>query len=85
VSEEEKPQTHWTLDKRFPIAVVVAIAAQTGGIVYWAGNINSRVTALEENRMMTAPQSDRLTRVEVKLENVKEGIEEIKKLIRREP
>lgn len=73
----------WHLDKRVPIALILTLVLQTGGLVWWASSLSERVNALERTRDATAPQGDRLTRVEVKLENVQSGIEEIKRLVRR--
>jgi len=75
----------WHLDKRVPIALILALALQSGTFVWWASSLSERVNTLERDRMATAPQGDRLTRVEVKIEAVQEGITEIKRLIRKEP
>ena len=37
----------WHLDKRVPIALIVAIALQTGAGFFWAGAINHRVASIE--------------------------------------
>jgi hypothetical protein len=71
----------WHLDKRIPIALIVALAGQSVGAVWWARGIDSRVENLEQQAKINAPQGDRLARVEVKLEVVQEGISEIKRLI----
>jgi hypothetical protein len=75
---------HWSVDKRVPLALIVTIIAQTGGLVWWASSLSERVNVLEKRAEQTAPQAERLTRVEVRLESVQEGITEIKRLIRRE-
>jgi hypothetical protein len=75
---------HWSVDKRVPLALIVTIVIQTGGLVWWASSLSERVNSLERRAEQTAPQADRLTRVEVKIESVQEGITEIKRLIRRE-
>jgi hypothetical protein len=61
-----------------------AILLQSCAIVWWASSINARVENLELSRQASAPQAERLARVEVTLEVVKEGIAEIKRLVRRE-
>lgn len=80
-SRRVKP--HWTLDRKVPLALVLAIAMQTGGIVWWAAITSSRIEALERASASTAPQGDRLTRVEVKLEGITEKLGEIMVLLRR--
>ena len=69
---------HWHLDKRVPIAMIVAIAMQSFGAVWWASGVNQRVVALETAWTTSAPQADRLSRVEVKVETVQHDVSEIK-------
>jgi hypothetical protein len=73
----------WHLDRKVPIALILAIIFQTAGIIWFAAGIYHRIETLERDAIARGPQGDRLTRVEVKLENVQEGITEIKRLIQR--
>lgn len=73
---------HWHLDKKVPIALIAALLAQTFAVSWWASATSERVSTLERRMDAAAPQADRLTRVEVKLETVQSGIDEIKQLIR---
>lgn len=82
---DEHQNNKWHLDKRVPLALIFAILVQTIIVVSWLASLGERVNGLERARDATAPQGDRLTRVEVKLEGVQIGIDEIKRLIRREP
>ena len=70
------------LDRRVPIALILALLAQTGSFIWWASGINQRVSALEEKQTLataSAPvQSDRLTRVETKVETIQRDVTEIK-------
>lgn len=77
--------TSWHLDKKVPIALILAIVLQTCGLVFWAGGVSERITALEKQAATVAPQSERLARVETKLEGVTEGITEIKTILRATP
>jgi hypothetical protein len=78
--------TYWSSGVwRVPLALIMTIIIQSAGLVWWASSVSERVNSLERTREATAPQADRLTRVEVKLEGVQSGIDEIKRLIRREP
>lgn len=81
-SGENESQWHW--DKRVPIATLAMLLFQTAAVIWWASSLQERVNTLERERMVTAPQADRLTRVEVKIETIQEGITEIKRLIRKE-
>lgn len=73
----------WHLDKRVPIALIVMLAIQTATIIWWASGITERVSVLEKRSEATAPQADRITRLEVNIEVVKDGIVEIKRLVQQ--
>lgn len=74
--------SHWAIDRRIPLALILTISVQTCGIVWWASGLSSRVEQLERQAAAVAPQADRLTRVEVRIDNVVDGIAEIKALLR---
>ena len=76
---------HWHLDKRVPLALILTIIIQTAALVWWASSLSERVNSLERTRDATAPQADRLTRVEVKVESIQAGVDRIERLIRKEP
>jgi hypothetical protein len=80
----EQDQDHWHLDRRVPIALIIAIAVQTGGFIWWASDLNARVTHVERQIQMSAPQAERIIRVETKLEGIADSLNDLKALIRRE-
>lgn len=80
----DKSDSNWHLDRKVPVAIIVALMMQTGGFVWWAATASERLNALERKVDMAAPQADRLTKVETRLEAVQDGIGEIKFLLRRE-
>lgn len=84
-NKETTEDGRWHLDKRVPLALIVAILLQSGAAMWWASGLSERVNMLERQQALAAPQADRLTRVEVKIEAVQDGISEIKRLIRRDP
>lgn len=75
----------WHLDKKVPIALLLAILAQTAGGFWWASSLTERVSMLERSVTAAAPQADRLTRVEARLESVQDGIIEIKRMLQLRP
>lgn len=83
--EDDPAAKSWHLDRRVPIALILMLIAQTFTIAWWASSTDSRITVLEKRMDATAPQADRLTRVEVKIESVQQGIAEIKRMIMRAP
>jgi hypothetical protein len=81
----EPQDNKWHLDRKVPLALIFAIIVQTIILVSWVSVLGERVSSLERARDATAPQSDRLTRVEVKIEGIQATTERIERLIRREP
>jgi hypothetical protein len=73
--------SNWHLDKKVPIALILAMAMQTAGVVWWGATTSERLSALERKADAVAPQAERLARVETKLESVQTGIAEIKSIL----
>ena len=72
----------WHLDKKVPLALMFTIACQTSAIVWWAAGINARVEQLEKQLQLAAPHAERIIRLEEKVTTIRDGIEDIKKLLR---
>lgn len=86
MTDQEYEQS-WHLDKKVPIAMIVTIVLQTGAFVWFAARLDHRVEALERSearQTTTAPvQADRLTRVEVKVEGIQEGVHRIERILQQ--
>lgn len=78
----DESDAHWHLDRKVPLAVILTIVVQTGGVVWWGSSINARVEALEHKMDRAAPQGDRLTRLEERVDTIKDGVAEIKAILR---
>jgi hypothetical protein len=83
--EEREYESAWHLDRKVPIALIITIAMQTIGIVWFAAGLFYRVDALEKQQLASQPHSDRITRMEVKVESIERGVTEIKSLIQQRP
>lgn len=75
----------WQVDRKIPLATVLTLLLQTGGVVWWASSTNTRLSNVEAQVSLVMPQGDRLTRVEMKVESALDGIAEIKAILRKEP
>ncbi len=73
---------HWHIDKRIPLALIVVLLLQTFGMGWWASSTEARLSNVEKRIEASAPIGDRLTRVEVKIETLQTGVEEIKTILR---
>lgn len=72
----------WRLDRHIPISLIVTILVQTGAFVWWGATTDQKVAVLKDRLDAIAPNSDRLTRVEVKVDTVQQSINRIEGYIR---
>lgn len=78
-----KDDDAWHLDKKVPLALLFAILVQTAMGFWWASGLTERVTVLERGAVSSAPQADRLTRVEVKVDGVQRTLDKIEALVQQ--
>ena len=78
---------HWRLDKRIPLMPIVtfvaAILIQSAAAYSWGIGMSFRVEQLEKQALLTAPQGDRLTRLEVKFDTLIDAVNEVKAILRQ--
>lgn len=70
--QDRRRLDHWSVDKRIPLALVLAIAVQTGAAVWWAATISGRVDSvmmrvatIEKDGEAAGELKDRIVRLEV--------------------
>jgi hypothetical protein len=63
------PDEGWRIDRRLPVALVGAILLQTAMAVWWASDIDGRVSSLEEQRVAALAErsADRAFHIEQRL------------------
>jgi len=81
-------QTHmdvdknWHVKKEIPISTVAMFAVQLVSIVWLVATLNNRVDNIEQKAAAFAPSMERIIKLEAKVENVQDGIAEIKGILR---
>lgn len=70
---------HWTIDKRIPIAVIVAIISQTAAGIWWAATTDSRVSTLEDKAEQQQTYDTRIQSLERDMPVIREKIQNIEK------
>ncbi len=73
----------WHLDRRVPVALIIAIVTQTIGIVWWAATISARVDGLEGRISGMTGYASRLARLEERQLAVAGRLDRIEELQRR--
>lgn len=73
------PETHWTVDKRVPLALILTIIVQTVGVVWFAAALwqqvqaqGARIEAIESYKI-----DSRLVRLEEAISNVRPQLDRI--------
>lgn len=84
-SEDREYESRWHLDRKVPIAIIVTLCLNTGGFIWWAAKSDARIEAVERQVLASAPHTERITRMEVKVENIERGINRIENLIQARP
>lgn len=74
---------HWHLDRKVPIALILTILGQTGAALWWAAGVNAKVDQLEKQAMSAAPQTERIVRLETKMDAIFTSLSEIKQIMQR--
>lgn len=79
--ETREYESHWHLDKKVPIAFILALLAQGICFIWMAAKFDARLEAVERQLVSSAPHSDRITRMEVKVENIERGVVRIENVL----
>lgn len=85
LSDTMNQDRYWHLDKKIPLALMLTIGFQTGIFIWWAAQLSERVNTLERAAVTTAPQADRITRIEVRIEGIGQIVQRIERLIEHKP
>jgi Tfp pilus assembly protein PilO len=72
LQDDHMAENHWHLDKRVPVAIIVAIFLQTAGAIWWAATIEGRVTA-NEAQIIRLDARDETMRVAAQTQAVQLG------------
>ncbi len=76
--KQENEITHWRIDKRIPIALLITLFLQIAMAIIWATQLNARVDSLEEKAGYSADFGEKLARIDERLQAVKQYMEDIK-------
>ena len=70
--------THWRIDRRIPIALLITLFFQFASALVWATQLNARVGTLEQEGISMASFGERLARIDERLQSMKQDVEFIK-------
>lgn len=75
----------WKVDRHIPVALIAAVVGQAAVAFWWAAQMDARLSHVEAIQRATPNQSERIVRVEVGMEAIKERLAEIKTLLMARP
>lgn len=80
ISENEI--SHWRVDKRIPIALLITLFLQIASAIIWTTQLNARVDTLEQKASYSSDFGEKLARIDERLQAVKQYMEDIRQEIR---
>ena len=72
---DEYDRNDWAIDKRIPVALIFTLLVQTAGFAFWVGQLSIRIDQLEGQSQRYFLNGDRLTRLEVRIDNLINTVE----------
>lgn len=82
VGREMQYDTNWKLKKEISIPAAIGLAVQTGAVIWFMATMNADVTQVRKQVDLYQPQTEKIIRLETKMEAIQDGIAEIKTLLR---
>ncbi len=71
------------IERKVTLALLLAVAIQTGGALMWAGAAAERISVLEQSAEQARPVAERLARVEAELEAMRAQLDRIENKVER--
>jgi Tfp pilus assembly protein PilO len=77
----------WHLDKRVPVAIIFALLVQSAGVIWWASNMSSRQSVIEDrvavHDMQISAMRDTAANAAVSLGRIEENVDALRNDIER--
>jgi cyclopropane fatty-acyl-phospholipid synthase-like methyltransferase len=80
---EAQREKEWHLDRKVTLALILSLLANAGATVWFAAQLDQRVTTIENRQEQWASSPERITKVETQIEGVREGIKRIESKLDR--
>lgn len=85
IRSDNSSDNHWRVDRRIPLSLIITLMSwafiQTATAAWFFSSIDKRVEVLEKAQLVTAPQAERLARLEEKVIAVQDGVIDIKRML----
>lgn len=81
--EKEENRREWHLDRKVTLGLILALLANSGATVWWASRLEQRVAHIEASQSRPVQNTERIARVETKIESAVESLERIERKLDR--
>ena len=72
----------WKFKREISLPMVVGLVIHTGTFIWFIATLNNRVDQFEKQANSFTPQTEKIIRLETKIESIQDGIAEIKGILR---
>lgn len=69
----------WKIDRHIPVAVILTLLIQVGGVLIWATQLDARVSGIEQQAISSNTLNEKFARLDERLDNMKQDIAGIKR------
>ena len=89
MTNDGEPQTHWTLDRRIPVGLLVGLLVQTGVFLFWIGALSSQVQQNTAELKLKQADASRIAVTETQINSLTTSINRLNstmdRLLQRAP
>jgi cell division protein FtsB len=78
VKIKQEDISHWRMDKRIPIAIVLSLFLQFAAAIVWGAKLDARVVSLEQQGAGSIGFGEKLARIDERLNAVQQDTNSIK-------
>jgi len=75
-------QSTWHVDRTINLATAVGFVGAIASGIWFAAGMTARIETLEKQMQIAAPLSERIIRLEIKMDGVGSTLQEIKAIVR---
>ena len=82
MDDHMRQDREWHLDKKVPLALIVTLMVQSGTFIWWAAKADNRLDVLERSSAISAPQIERIVKLETKMDTIVDSLNDMKVILR---
>lgn len=81
MTKEPPTAGHWSVEKKIPVAMILALAMHAAATIWWGADVTARLSQVERMQQTNAPHIERIIRLETRMEGISDRLVEIRNLL----